>query len=153
MSYHLSIMNLCSHRSGGHFGIILGSFRRHSGVIPGSFRSHSGVILASFWGHSRVISGSFQGLLCGICADSAPVRRRVGAGSNPAHRAGRPSGGSRPLLPLEEPSTETLLGNKKMLAILKPSTSPGSATVSHGRLGHGHGHGRPSGVCILSDFA
>ena len=64
MSYHLSIMNLCSDSAGGsfrgHFGVIPGSFRGHSGIIPGSFQDHSRVIPRSFRGHSSIIPGSFR---------------------------------------------------------------------------------------------
>ena len=60
------------------------------------FRGCSGVIPVGF--------GRFG-------AGSALVRIRHGASTNPARCAGRPSGGSRLLFPLEEPSSETLLGN------------------------------------------
>ena len=115
MSYKLWIMNhefMFGQLWGGHSGINPG----HSGAIPGSFRGHSKVIPGSFQGHSRFISGSFRRHSRVCCVDSAPAWIRHGASTNPAqirHTAPHaPVADSGPLLPLEEPSSETVLGKK-----------------------------------------
>ena len=112
MSYKLSFINyefmfgqLGEGSFRDHSGINPGSFWDYSRVILGSFRDHSGVIPISFQAHSGVIPGSFQ--------DHSGVIPGSHAGPPPARRAGRPCGGFRPLFPLEEPSSETLLGKNK----------------------------------------
>ena len=113
MNYELALDSyefMFGHLGGGRSGVI--PVQDHSRVIPGSFRGHSGIIPRSFQGYSRVIPG---------LAVRIQRRRRLGAGPAPAQRwhkkftapvprAIRPCGGFSPLSPLEEPSSETLLG-------------------------------------------
>ena len=67
-------MNLCSDSSGGH-----------SGIIPGSFQDHSGVSPGSFWDHSRITPASFRA----IPGIAVWIQRRLGK----AIRSGPGGGG------------------------------------------------------------
>ena len=113
------LTNLCSDSSGGHSGVIPGSLQNHSWghsrVIPGSFRDHSGVILGSFRRHFGIMSCHF-GIIpgfAGFSTSSVPAPRRARAQIRLA-APDAPVADPGPLFPLEEPSSETLLGNSRM---------------------------------------